>query len=288
MAILDIQVVATSLPTIQQALDYRPMPDELDPDGVSDRRDHAIPLTGWLTRVLDAALAVRDRDLRFTLTSVGCAFSTNFASLVTFRILQGFAGGTLIPAVFSGIFLLFPPAPIRLPAPSPASWPCWRRRSGRWSAAGSRTIIPGPGCSWSTSSRASSRVSRHRSCCRGAGRAEPAEEFRRHLAGADGAGAGGLEIGLKQAPQDGWFSAVCFGLFASGFAAATARSSIRTLKAVQPVVELTHAEGAAVSDRLRAQLLPRRRLVRRGLSDAGVSRLCPRQHDALQIGRSCW
>ena len=28
--------------------------------------------------------------------------------LVSFRVLQGFAGGTLIPAVFSAVFLLFP------------------------------------------------------------------------------------------------------------------------------------------------------------------------------------
>src|SRR4030088_3503076 len=108
MAILDIQVVATSLPTIQNAL-------RISPDAMSWIQTAyliaeiiAIPLTGWLTRVLTLRWLFVIATFVFTLTSVGCAFSSNFASLVTFRVVQGFSGGTLIPAVFSGIFLLFP------------------------------------------------------------------------------------------------------------------------------------------------------------------------------------
>src|SRR6201746_2797045 len=108
MAIMDMQVVATSLPTIQAAL-------AISPDAMSWIQTAyliaeviAIPLTGFLTRVLTLRWLFVLATFVFTLTSVGCAFSGNFASLVTFRILQGFAGGTLIPAVFTGIFLLFP------------------------------------------------------------------------------------------------------------------------------------------------------------------------------------
>src|SRR4051794_41317568 len=108
MAILDIQVVATSLPTIQNAL-------AISPDAMSWIQTAyliaeviAIPLTGWLTRALTLRWLFVIAIFIFTVTSVGCAFSTNFASLITFRILQGFSGGTLIPAVFTGIFLLFP------------------------------------------------------------------------------------------------------------------------------------------------------------------------------------
>ncbi len=109
MAILDIQVVATSLPTIQHAL-------AISPDAMSWIQTVyliaeviAIPLTGLLTRVqtlrwlFAAAVAV------FTLASVGCAFSGNLAVLLVFRVVQGFSGGVLIPAVFSAVFLLFPP-----------------------------------------------------------------------------------------------------------------------------------------------------------------------------------
>jgi MFS transporter, DHA2 family, multidrug resistance protein len=44
----------------------------------------------------------------FTLASLGCAASGSFNALISWRILQGFSGGTLIPAVFSAVFLLFP------------------------------------------------------------------------------------------------------------------------------------------------------------------------------------
>ena len=62
MAILDIQVVATSLPTIQTRARHRAGPDELDSDRLSDRRVIAIPLTGFLTRAARHALAVRRGD----------------------------------------------------------------------------------------------------------------------------------------------------------------------------------------------------------------------------------
>ena len=108
MAILDIQVVATSLPAIQDAL-------AISRDAMSWIQTAyliaeiiAIPLTGWLTRVLTLRWLFVVAIAIFTLASIGCAFSDGFAMLVGFRVLQGFAGGMLIPAVFSAVFLLFP------------------------------------------------------------------------------------------------------------------------------------------------------------------------------------
>jgi MFS transporter, DHA2 family, multidrug resistance protein len=108
MAILDIQVVATSLPTIQDAF-------AISRDAMSWIQTAyliaeiiAIPLTGWLTRALTLRWLFVIAISLFTLASVGCAFSGSFAMLVSFRVLQGFAGGTLIPVVFSAVFLLFP------------------------------------------------------------------------------------------------------------------------------------------------------------------------------------
>src|ERR1700737_1551486 len=101
MAILDIQVVATSLPTIQDAL-------AISRDAMSWLQTAyliaeviAIPLTGWLTRVLTLRWLFVVAIVVFTIASIGCAFSIDFLTLVSFRVLQGFAGGTLIPAVFS-------------------------------------------------------------------------------------------------------------------------------------------------------------------------------------------
>lgn len=108
MAILDVQVVATSLPTIQTAL-------HISPDQMSWVQTVyliaeviSIPLTGFLTRVLSMRWLFVGGVLVFTFASVMCASSAGFASLVGWRILQGFAAGTMIPAVFSAVFLLFP------------------------------------------------------------------------------------------------------------------------------------------------------------------------------------
>src|SRR5690349_22811874 len=98
MAILDIQVVATSLPAIQNAL-------RISRDAMSWIQTAyliaeviAIPLTGLLTRTLSLRGLFAAATVLFTLASIGCAFSTSFATLLAFRIVQGFSGGVLIPA----------------------------------------------------------------------------------------------------------------------------------------------------------------------------------------------
>ena len=68
----------------------------------------AIPLTGLFTRVLTLRWLVAAAVALFTLASIGCAYSGGFAMLLVFRVVQGFAGGVLIPAVFAAVFLLFP------------------------------------------------------------------------------------------------------------------------------------------------------------------------------------
>jgi DHA2 family multidrug resistance protein len=120
MAILDIQVVATSLPAIQGAL-------QISRDAMSWVQTAyliaeviAIPLTGWLTRALTLRRLFVSAIALFTLASAGCAFSTDFASLIVFRVVQGFAGGALIPALFSAVFCCFRFPCIRRQRPLPA------------------------------------------------------------------------------------------------------------------------------------------------------------------------
>ena len=108
MAVLDIQVVATSLPAIRTALG---IPAELMSwiqTAYLIAEVIAIPLTGVLTRALGMRALFALAVSAFTLASIGCAASTGFASLVTARVAQGFFGGMLIPLVFSAVFLLFP------------------------------------------------------------------------------------------------------------------------------------------------------------------------------------
>jgi len=109
MAILDIQVVATSLPDIRAALDVGADQMSWIQTAYLIAEIIAIPLTGFGTRVLTmrglfvVALAI------FVAASIGCAASNSLSVLIAWRVLQGFSGGILIPTVFSAVFLLFPP-----------------------------------------------------------------------------------------------------------------------------------------------------------------------------------
>ena len=108
MAILDVQIVATSLPTIQAALKMRPDQMSWVQTSYLIAEVIAIPLTGVLTSALSTRwLAVYSLGV-FTLASIGCAMSTTFIALFGCRVVQGFAGGLLIPQVFAAGFVFFP------------------------------------------------------------------------------------------------------------------------------------------------------------------------------------
>ncbi|WP_249127483.1 DHA2 family efflux MFS transporter permease subunit [Bradyrhizobium lablabi] len=284
MAILDIQVVATSLPTIQSAL-------RISPDRMSWIQTvyliaeiTAIPLTGWLTRVLTLRWLFVIAISVFTVTSVGCAFSTSFASLVIFRIFQGFAGGTLIPAVFSGIFLLFPARahPVAgtiagiMAVLAPTVGPVvggWITHHYSWPWLFLVNVIPGVVAALATPFLLPW----------GRARLNHLRNFDAISLALMAIALASLEIGLKQAPQSGWLSVLCFALFAL-CAVTTALFAIRTLKAVQPIVELSTLRvrpfsiGCVLSFCL-------------GVGLFGAVYLMPvflayvRQHDALEIGK---
>ena len=108
MAILDVQVVATSLPTIQRALNIPQDQMSWIQTAYLIAEIVAIPLTGILTRTFTMRWLFVASVTVFTLASIGCEASGGFVSLIGWRVVQGFAGGTLIPAVFAAVFLLFP------------------------------------------------------------------------------------------------------------------------------------------------------------------------------------
>jgi DHA2 family multidrug resistance protein len=283
MAILDIQVVATSLPTIQHALGISRDAMSWIQTAYLIAEIIAIPLTGWLTRVLTLRWLFAIAISLFTFASIGCAFSGNFVMLVSFRVLQGFAGGTLIPAVFSAVFLLFP---VRLhpvattmagimAVLAPTVGPVvggWITETYSWHWLFLINVVPGVVAAAATPfllPRAQLRLA--------------------DLTALDGVSLtlvaislASLEIGLKQAPHDGWLSPLCSLLFVLSAAAATL-FVLRTLKAPHPVVELStlnngsFAIGCALSFCL-------------GVGLFGSVYLMPvflayvRRHDAFEIG----
>ena len=108
MAVLDIQIVVTSLPEISEALAIGADRMSWVQTAYLIAEVIAIPLTGLLTRMLSVRWLFVAALSLFTLASAGCAASAGFQTLIVGRVVQGFAGGVLIPSVFSAVFLLFP------------------------------------------------------------------------------------------------------------------------------------------------------------------------------------
>lgn len=109
MAVLDIQIVASSLQEIQVGLSATQ--DEIAWVQTSYLIAEVIiiPLSGWLGRVFSTRYLFVLSVGGFTLASLACAFSSNLNAMIVFRCLQGFLGGAMIPMTFTFIFLLFPP-----------------------------------------------------------------------------------------------------------------------------------------------------------------------------------
>lgn len=109
MAVLDIQIVVTSLPAIQGALRINADLMSWVQTAYLIAEVIAIPLTGLLTRIFSLKYIFTLAITVFTLASIGCALSNGFTSLIVMRVIQGFSGGLLIPLVFSAIFTFFRP-----------------------------------------------------------------------------------------------------------------------------------------------------------------------------------
>lgn len=240
MAILDVQVVATSLPTIQQAIN-------IDPDQMSWIQTVyliaevvAIPLTGLLTRVLTMRwLFVASIGL-FVVASAGCAASSDFSELIAWRVVQGFSGGTLIPAVFSAVFILFPNERQAIATTiagvlavlAPTVGPIiggWLTATYSWHWLFLINIAPGivsALVAWRFLPRQKGDISELR-----------------HLDGVSlvmmALALTCLELGLKEAPTSGWISPYVLSLLAVSLVSGAAFAS-RSLRRMRPIVELRH------------------------------------------------
>lgn len=108
MAILDIQIVASSLSEIRAGLSATT--DEIGWVQTSYLIAEVvmIPLSGWLARVFSTRWLFVASCGTFTLASAACAFAWDIPSMIVFRALQGLLGGAMIPTVFSTSFRIFP------------------------------------------------------------------------------------------------------------------------------------------------------------------------------------
>ncbi|MBN9343748.1 MAG: MFS transporter [Caedibacter sp. 38-128] len=109
MAILDIQIVSSSLSEIQAGISASA--DEISWVQTSYLIAEVImiPLSGYLSRIFSTRVIFCLSCLGFTLMSLLCSFAWNIESMIFFRALQGFVGGAMIPTVFAAGFIMFPP-----------------------------------------------------------------------------------------------------------------------------------------------------------------------------------
>ena len=238
LAILDIQIVATSMPTIQNAL--RIPRDQMSwiQTAYLIAEVIAIPLTGFLTRLLTMRWLFVAAIATFSVTSLGCALSNGFAPLIAWRVLQGFSGGTLIPAVFSAVFLLFPEkrqgvattiAGV-LAVLAPTVGPIvggWITDTYSWRWLFLINVGPGVLCAL-----AASRLLLADRLDLGHARRLDAASL-----GLLAIGLAALEIALKEAPDRGWTSAVVIALLALALAS-SALFVRRTLNGRHPIIQL--------------------------------------------------
>jgi len=109
MAILDIQIVSSSIAEIQAGLSASA--DEISWVQTSYLIAEVvmIPLTGILSRLFSTRVFFAVAAAGFTATSALCALAWDINSMIIFRAAQGFLGGAMIPTVFATSFIVFPP-----------------------------------------------------------------------------------------------------------------------------------------------------------------------------------
>ena len=108
MAVLDIQIVSASLTEIQAGL--AASSDEISwvQTAYLMAEVVAIPLSGFLSRVLGTRIMFAAAAGGFTIASLMCGFTSSIGEMIVWRALQGFIGGGMIPTVFASAYIIFP------------------------------------------------------------------------------------------------------------------------------------------------------------------------------------
>jgi MFS transporter, DHA2 family, multidrug resistance protein len=108
MALLDIQIVASSLNEIQAGVSATPDEVSWIQSAYLIAEVVMIPLSGILTRMLSTRGTFVLSCLGFTVASLGCALAQTLPQLVALRAIQGFIGGAMIPVAYAISFGIFP------------------------------------------------------------------------------------------------------------------------------------------------------------------------------------
>lgn len=108
MAILDIQIVASSINEIQAGLGATQSEVTWVQTAYLIAEVIAIPLSGFMSRLLSTRVYFSLCAVGFALSSLLCGLAWNIESMLVFRAIQGFLGGGMIPTTMAALFVLFP------------------------------------------------------------------------------------------------------------------------------------------------------------------------------------
>ncbi|WP_407060939.1 DHA2 family efflux MFS transporter permease subunit [Acinetobacter dispersus] len=108
MAILDIQIVASSLNEIQAGMSASRYEVTWVQTTYLIAEIIAIPMSSIVARILSTRVYYTLCAVGFTISSLLCALAWNLESLLVFRAIQGFTGGGMIPTSMTALYLLFP------------------------------------------------------------------------------------------------------------------------------------------------------------------------------------
>ena len=107
IALLDIQIVASSLQDIGGGLSAAQDQISWVQTAYLIAEIIMIPLSGWLTRVFSTRWLFTASSVGFTIASMLCGLAWNIESMIVFRALQGMLGASMIPIVFTSTFHYF-------------------------------------------------------------------------------------------------------------------------------------------------------------------------------------
>ena len=107
IALLDIQIVSASLADIGGGLSAGADETAWVQTSYLIAEIIVIPLSGWLSRVMSTRWLFCASAVGFTLASLLCGWAWDIRSMIVFRALQGFLGGSMIPTVFTSAFIYF-------------------------------------------------------------------------------------------------------------------------------------------------------------------------------------
>lgn len=108
MAIMDIQIVASSLNEIQAGMSASRYEVTWVQTVYLIAEIIAIPMSSIFAKILSTRIYYSLCAIGFTFSSLLCALAWNLESLLVFRAFQGFMGGGMIPTSMTAVYKLFP------------------------------------------------------------------------------------------------------------------------------------------------------------------------------------